>query len=961
MCAPSSRRSSIFRHVARLAWLALLAVGWRCPAQELTLDEYGQANGLRNMAVSALAQDAAGFVWAGTQNGLYRFDGARFERVGLEDGITSVTSLLADGDRLWIGANDGLWLLEHGRLRRVEGLSGYPQNVARAGDGNGVWIVDDWHLARLVRAPDGHWQRQDMPEVARLVGKRSVTSVATTAGGVLWFGCGKGLCKLDSGTLSAWGEDQGVPKDTWHWLLVASDGSIWARGIRHVLQRPPGSAVFVERADARDLADPLGLYPLAEDAQHRIVGAARGVLERWQGSAWDRFGPASGLPAGGRISALLTDREGGLWFGMLGAGVLRWRGYGQWENWSIASGLPHNAIWRFARAGASGDAPLHVATGLGVARFDASRRQFVPLPETRDHETYGLASDSDGTLWAGTASGTLMRWSPRRPGAPDRQTLRGAPQISDIFVQRSGELWVGTDNGLLHRSRYAGPGVPFETVDGADVGVGPFSSMCETPGGALWLTGDKGLRRLRQTGWDRPWATRSPPSALACLHDGSVLASDGTDGLWRLTPAGAGVRAVDATPAMLRGLVVQAILEDRRGWWWISTDAGVLVGNGNAWRLLDQASGLVWNDTSGGALFEDSDGSIWIGTSRGLSHLIAPETLFQPAVSLTFLRALRRGEQTYAAGLPLQLAWSPEPLEIDLEAPVYRDRALLRMEYRIAGFDDRWTPAGHLDVRLTGLPPGRYRFEARMIDRELGVPSASAALDIEIRPPWWRTSTALVAAASTTALLVWGLVRLRLRRHVVRERRLEAMVAERTRELEASHEQLRELATKDALTNVWNRRAVTEILAHEVLRCRREQMPLALVMSDIDHFKKVNDTHGHPVGDAVLREFASRLSTGLRPYDAVGRYGGEEFVIVMPGLDIRLPEHRARLEALHARIAATPMTIGRVTCSFGVAGSDGSQAVDADALVAAADAALYAAKHNGRDRIEWGGAPGATS
>lgn len=955
MSGSSARESSTFRRVARLICLALLAAAWRCPAQELSLEEYGQSNGLRDIAVSALAQDASGFIWAGTQNGLYRLGGTLFERVGLDEGLASVTSLLAEGDRLWIGANGALWLWEQGHLRRIQPLSGFPQNIARAA--GGVWIVDDWHLARLSRAPDGSWQRQDMPDVAKLLGKDSVTSVASAPDGSLWFGCGGRICSRQDAGLATWGIAQGVPKDTWHWLLVAADGSVWARGAKHVLQRPPGASAFVERTDARDLSDPLGLYPLAEDAQHRIVGAARGVLERWSEPAWDRFGTAAGLAPGGRISAVLSDREGGLWIGMMGSGVLRWRGYGRWENFSVASGLPHNAVWRFARAGPPGRAELYAATGLGIASFDTRLRRFVPVAATSGQETYGLAKDAEGGLLAGTAAGTLMRWPAGHTDRPTRQALAGTPSVSDIIVPRSGGLWVGTAYGLWRRPAGAADGAPLTKIDPSLIGEGNFSSPCESPDGTLWIGGDAGVVRLDHGRWDRPWTTRAGVSAIACMRDGSVLASDGPDGLWRLEPTGPSLHAIDSTPPLLRGLVVEAILEDRRGWQWISTDAGVLVGNGTAWRLLDQSAGLVWNDTSNGALFEDRDGSLWIGTSRGLSHLVDPDDLFKPATSPTFVRALRHGNRTYAVTAPLRLDWSHEPIEIDLDAPAYRDRGILRMEYRIVGFDERWTPTEHLDVRLTGLPPGHFRFEARMVDRELDVPSPATGLDIEIQPPWWRTGAAFVSAALASTLLAWCLVRWRERTHLLRKRRLEAVVAERTRELEASREQLRELATKDALTGVWNRRALTEILARETLRCMRERLPLTLAMSDIDHFKKINDTHGHPAGDAVLREFADRLSSGLRPYDAVGRYGGEEFVIVMPGLDMRLPEHRARLEALHACIAATPMSTGTVTCSFGVSGSDGGGAVDPDALVAAADAALYAAKRAGRNRIGWSDQP----
>ena len=161
---------------------------------------------------------------------------------------------------------------------------------------------------------------------------------------------------------------------------------------------------------------------------------------------------------------------------------------------------------------------------------------------------------------------------------------------------------------------------------------------------------------------------------------------------------------------------------------------------------------------------------------------------------------------------------------------------------------------------------------------------------------------------------------------------------------------LRQQATHDGLTGLLNRNSILGKLAEEVSRCQRQCEPVAVLMADLDRFKSVNDTYGHLAGDAVLREAARRLKAASRSYDAVGRYGGEEFLIVLPGCDAS--DARRHSERLREAIAGAPFPIEggmlSVTCSFGLAGTGSSPA---SRLVRSADEALYQAKSEGRNRI----------
>ncbi len=173
-------------------------------------------------------------------------------------------------------------------------------------------------------------------------------------------------------------------------------------------------------------------------------------------------------------------------------------------------------------------------------------------------------------------------------------------------------------------------------------------------------------------------------------------------------------------------------------------------------------------------------------------------------------------------------------------------------------------------------------------------------------------------------------------------------------ELVAARESMREAATHDSLTGLLNRGEIFAMLERELERSRRERKPLSVILSDIDHFKKVNDSEGHLFGDEALREIARRLHSKLRPYDGVGRYGGEEFLLVLPACDLDCAMQRAN--ELRETIASSPVVsrdvTKTITMSMGVAVSACAGVKEVEALLSRADKALYSAKANGRDRVE---------
>ncbi|WP_170304370.1 diguanylate cyclase [Duganella radicis] len=940
--------------------LFLIVAGWLLAAaahgQQLPLRTFGQLDGLANQAVQALAQDRAGYLWAGTENGLYRFDGSRFRRHGARQDLY-ITALHVDpAGRLWVGAEQGLFVLDGQRLRPVLRVDGRAlpvrvgQHLLSAG-AEQVLVQSNGRLHRVQADGKGGWhavqvftpaQIAEHPQLVDLEG------VLRDPDGTLWLGCGAGLCRYRAGALSVLGGADGLPAQHWSGLLRDVNGALWISNANRVMQLAPGAQRFGDRTP-RDYGTGVQTraVPLAQDRDGRLISVTDNGFFRLGEKGWEHYGAAQGLRLGAGFHALLLDRDGDAWLGLPGRGVAQWQGYRHWENWTRQEGLPDDDIWSILRGR---DGVLHVGTGAGLAQWRGQR--FAHAADAGAEQWAALAEDADGALWAGDMTGRLIR---RDAGGSARTVAQLATGVMyQLLFDPDGQLWIVSESGLYLMADPRGKAPPRRVeasvaLLGDDAG---FTSACLDAGGGLWFVGDRKLLRRQDGHWSRPAlpAGADKVSHVACDGHTVWLAQDHGTALWHADSGAAQPQWQPHRHEALEGRMLQSMLVDRRHWLWLGTDSGLMVWNGQRWRIFDQRSGMVWNDSNQHALYADRDGSIWVGTSNGLSHLLRPEALFEPRVIPLQLAAARYGGPL-APGAAV--AWSGAALEVQLAAPLYQNHETLSFRYRLLGLESGWSASENGVLRYPALAPGNYRLQVMAQHSSLQASSAVLELPLTIEPPWWQTRWAY-AGAALLALLVIGLLhRYRVARVLRQRALLERRVAERTAELEASREEHRLRSLKDGLTQAWNRVALMERLAALMAP---GGAPFLLVLLDLDYFKRINDTHGHLAGDEVLREVVRRVQGQLRASDTVGRYGGEEFMLLLPGLD--LASGAPRLEQLHRAICAAPVRIDEqlqlpISCSCGVVAGRAGAACSAEQWIGLADAALYRAKALGRARIEY--------
>ena len=922
-------------------------------------------NGLPEADVMAIVQTRDGYVWVGSEEGLARFDGVNFtvfdrRNSPLPNNRIQCLMEAPDGS-LWIGTESGLSRLKDHQFTTFTAQDGLPSGNIRgllsSRDGT-VWVTTANGVVRFAE------NRFTLDASIQPLAGDYPRDILRTASGEFWIAKDFGLVVAAGNhslrrTLLA---DKAVRV-----MLQAFDGSVWAgtsAGLYRIRNYTPEPYSLGPQGAHSEIT------ALLEDRDHNLwVGMGDGLI-RVSKEGISRYSSKDGL-SGVEVKSLFEDSAGNLWVGVFGGGLELFRDT-MFTPYGKPEGLSENVVWSVTQGR---DSSMWVGTqSAGVNRIKNGKVSvYSTAPGFSDNTVGSVIEGRDGTIWLGKDSGAARLENGKLIGAPGIFPYRD--QVHAIYEDPAGTIFFGTRTQGLVEYR---AGKYSQLSNGQGISSNNVQTIIPSKRGGIWI-GTLGGLSYYQDGKFTHYTSKdglSSDQVISLYEDadgtlwiGSVGLNRFRDGKFTRYTQGEGL--FDHNPL--------AILEDNFGYLWLSTNKGIFrvskqqlndVAKGNAQFLTPTVfgteDGMRSAECNGGSSpsgWKDRDGNLWFATVAGVVKL-DPKRLAVGSQRLQLhIEEILADKKQFFPHDSLRLPPGGHELEFHYVAPYFAGAGRIRYRYQLIGFDKSWVNVGSRTVAYyTNLPPGNYTFRVEAVALDATGATTETAIRFYLTPHYYETTIFNVMAGFGLVgcvFLIWLWThRLILRR----QNELKHLVKARTRELEAEKTELLEAkaalaqqATHDSLTGLMNRAAIFHVFEQRLRQSEREKNSFAVLVVDLDHFKRINDTHGHLAGDEVLREFARRLTQNLRPYDHAGRFGGEEFLIVMPSLS---ENDCSRIADLHQHLCDRPFVCGRlqlsVTCSFGVAFYRPG-IPDTETLLHLADKALYAAKENGRNRVEVSG------
>ncbi|WP_290778143.1 ligand-binding sensor domain-containing diguanylate cyclase [Arenimonas sp.] len=973
---------SVLRCVASLVALFLLAAG-SGPAQALDPDKafhhyvrntWSIEQGLPQISALAIAQDRQGYLWVGTQAGLARFDGVQFTSFNPENtpGLAGIwiSDLHVDpANRLWVATYRGLSVHEDGKFRLVP--------VAGAATGETLDTRDIEPMADgrvMVAAPEGVYEATAEGLVLRQRLAYPAT-VLMARDDELWVGSRGRVYRIAGDTTVVMPLPEG-DSDTVVTQLRQSQGRLWAG---------TSAGLFYRQGDAwlrHEGGEPLSSSPIEsmlEDADGNLWVGMVQDLARLQAGRIKELVQSAG--AGPSVRAMFEDREGNLWLGSQWDGLTR-----MWNGWTRRygprEGLDDSTLWSVARGP---DGRIWAGTNSGLSVLEAGRfRQVVAGADLPHPNAYTLLPE-DNAVWIGTRRGVALLRGDRLE-TPDILAPMRSAQINGMLRDRAGALWFATTQGLFRLRR----------DDLTQLGVAEGLSdprtrvLLETRDGRLLAGTQSGLyevsgERVVPIGLDSGLRANLDITAIHELDDGKLVVGALSEEIFLFDGQRWTTFGHDS------GMPVNSaffITHDRSGYLWIAGIRGIhrapvedllAVAQGRASTVRGEMLLNERGDRRGGqkgyccngagnAKGFQFDEELWLPTRDGVVVMSTTNIVKNAVAPRTLIERIRVGDQWREANPGGDWQLPPENRDLSFQFTVlsFQDPNSVELRYRLVGYDQDWRslddPSRRV-VNYTNLPPGAYVFEALGSNNAGAWSTAPAQLGFRIQSRFHETPLFYLLLAALLGSVLYAAYRLQLAAHRRQRLALEQLVGQRTEALEVANVRLEEASQTDPLTGLRNRRYLATQIPADIAFYDRESVRrgtpgevMVFALVDIDHFKAVNDRHGHASGDRVLQQFAQVLGQLVRTGDYVARWGGEEFLIVfrpMQNRNIPILGERIRDAVARHRFAVGTEEPLSLTCSVGLVECplfrDARGNLGWEQVVEIADKALYLVKEHGRN------------